>query len=206
MINRKEDLLIQADHQLPELFLPLLEKGGSLEVLVGITLRELLVDQLEIDNAYIESQIQTIFINARAIDDLDQTVIQDGDVLALSGAMPGLVGATLRRGGKYAVMRKDISGTAVTSTPSVSRGGIRLKLFNTILYDIGPAIFSRGVSVLVADLIDILQHIRTELELSGVTLFVGEEKMSLPMTIAAIENKEYCVVRISSPNSNKGLG
>ena len=111
IMKKIEEILIQGKRQSNALFLPLLEKGAGIEVVVGGTLRQLLVDQLGIEPAYIDDEIQTIFLNAKAIDDVDQTVIRDGDVLALSGAMPGLAGATLRKGGKYAALRKEISGT-----------------------------------------------------------------------------------------------
>ena len=87
------------------LFLTLLQKGFMMDVKVGCSLRSLLVDQLGIAAEYVEGRIQTIFVDGKPVDDLDRTAIRDGSTLALSSALPGLLGATLRRGGYYAAMR-----------------------------------------------------------------------------------------------------
>jgi hypothetical protein len=46
--------------------------------------------------AYIERDIQTIFLNGTAIDDLSVPLNGSSAVIALSAAMPGLAGAILR--------------------------------------------------------------------------------------------------------------
>ncbi|HEX9290245.1 MAG TPA: hypothetical protein VF904_12040, partial [Anaeromyxobacteraceae bacterium] len=82
----------------------------------------------------------------------------DGSLLALSAAMPGLVGATLRRSGPYAVMRAAITRTA-DRTPQEARGGtivIRLKLFNLLLEEMGPVLLERGMVLDRGDVLDVL--------------------------------------------------
>jgi hypothetical protein len=64
--------------------------------------------------------------------------------------MPGLVGATLRRGGFYSAMRSEISwkaGDGERDEGDGPPGTVRLKLFNTVLREIGPALLQRGVMV-----------------------------------------------------------
>lgn len=94
------------------LFLPLLEKGVMLPVRTGCSIRNLFREQLGLPETYLEQRIQTLFLNARPVDDVNTTLIQDGSTLALSAAMPGLLGATMRKGGWYAAFRKDISQSA----------------------------------------------------------------------------------------------
>ena len=64
--------------------------------------------------------------------------------------MPGLVGAALRKGGFYSAMRSQISWKADDDAPRQLDGPpdtIRLKLFNTVLRDIGPTLLRHGVLV-----------------------------------------------------------
>jgi len=195
-VDDKKEILIQGDDQLSIIFLPLLEKGANLDVVVGGTLRQLLFDQVGIEHAYIDDRIQTIFLNAKAIDDVDQTVIHDGDVLALSGAMPGLVGATLRKGGKYAALRKEISGTQMASSSRHIQGKIRLKLFNTVLKNIGPKVLLKGVEILGTDLIDLLKQGEKELKANKARLFVRDKEISIPEAISNISKQDQCQIRV----------
>jgi hypothetical protein len=60
--------------------------------------------------------------------------------------MPGLVGATLRRGGYYAAMRAAITQGAERAS-EIGPGGIlvRVKLFNLLVPELGPVLLARGV-------------------------------------------------------------
>ena len=72
-------------------------------------------------------------------------VVEEGATLALSAAMPGMVGSTLRKGGVFAGMRSQISH--VTGQPAHHDRQIRikLKLFNLIAKEMGPAFLQKGV-------------------------------------------------------------
>lgn len=54
---------------------------------------------LGLPHFYVEERIQTLLLNGLAVDDPDTAVLESGARLALSAAMPGVLGATLRRGG-----------------------------------------------------------------------------------------------------------
>ena len=58
---------------------------------------------------YVDKRIQTLFLNGKAIDNPDTALLKEDSTLALSAAMPGLLGATLRKGSYYARMRNEIS-------------------------------------------------------------------------------------------------
>ena len=84
------------------------------------------------------------------VDDLESAELRPGSTLTLSAAMPGLVGATLRKGGFYSAMRSEISWKAGGDASERHDGPpstIRLKLFNTVLREIGPTVLRRGVLV-----------------------------------------------------------
>ncbi len=128
------------------LFHSLLGQGVRLKLTAGGTLKEVLIDQIEFDSEYVENRIQTIFVNGRPIDDIEQVAIDAGAAIALSAAMPGLAGATLRRGGHLAVMRRSISqDTGFSSNSEPVETLVTLKLFNMVAREMGPTILARGI-------------------------------------------------------------
>src|SRR5512141_169430 len=80
-------------------FYPLLQSGVVVRCRVGCTLGDLLSLQWGIAPEYVARRVTTVFLNSRAIDDVSTALVTAGATIALSGAMPGLVGATMRRGG-----------------------------------------------------------------------------------------------------------
>ena len=87
----------------------LLQQGLRIETPVGGSVQDFLVQQLGLNPEVIDGKIQTIFLNGKAVDDPGQAFLTDGASLALSGALPGLVGATMRRGGFYSTLRNSIT-------------------------------------------------------------------------------------------------
>ncbi len=140
-------------------FFPLLQQGVSLPVTVGCTLRSMLTDQLGIPAEYVTGRITTLFIDNSPVDDLDRTIVHDGSRVTLSAAMPGLVGATMRRGGFYAALRRGISHVAEEDVQANSGGTVRLKLFNLLLGELGPLILARGIILDRSALADLLQQL-----------------------------------------------
>ncbi|HEY6838322.1 MAG TPA: hypothetical protein VI389_06245 [Geobacteraceae bacterium] len=138
-------LTMKAD-RLGEFFL-LLQQGVTLTAYVGCSLEKLLVEQWSLPRDYVATRITTIFLNGRAIDDVATAVVRDGAAVALSGAMPGLVGATMRRGGFYAAMRGAMTHHETEEGGSDRRGSVRLKLFNLLLPELGPGFLERGVTL-----------------------------------------------------------
>ncbi len=122
-------------------------RGVRIRLQTGVSVRELICGQLAVEGAYLEDRIQTVFLNGRAVDDLDQSLVFDGDVLSLSAAMPGLVGATLRRGGKLAALRKNISYAGTETDKGSGPGTVTIKLFNMVAKELGPHFLQRGVLV-----------------------------------------------------------
>ena len=140
--------------------------GVVLEVRVGVSMKELLCQQLDFPEDYVEQRIQTIFLNGRAMDDIAAVPVCDGDIIALSAAMPGLAGATLRRSGVYAVLRKNISGvdTHIRKTDH-QNGSVTIKLFNDILKEFSVIFLKKGVGIPTAKLADLLSDIPDDIVL-----------------------------------------
>jgi hypothetical protein len=136
--------------ELLRIFFPLFEEGVEVEMVAGCSIRELLIEQFGFAAEYIASRITTVFVNHRAVDNMDSARIYDGAVLALSGAMPGLVGATMRSSGYYAAMRGNMTYRNEAAAPEVKAGAIKLKLFNLLLPELGPRLLQRGILLSVA--------------------------------------------------------
>lgn len=136
-------------------FFPLLQKGFYVDIATD-NLQKLLCRICDIEPGEVRHRIQTVFLNGKPVDDMETVVVQDGDCLALSAAMPGLVGATMRSGGVLAGFRHSISHRP-RQTRSKGRSGILLiKLFNLLIKDIGPRLLRQGILVGPDDLRDLL--------------------------------------------------
>jgi hypothetical protein len=126
-------------------FFPLFQQGVIITTQVGVNIQDLLSLQLEILPEYVENRIQTIFLDGEAVDDLGEAVVRDGSTVALSAAMPGLVGATLRRGGAFASLRQSITFSQGGEAIPQKKGRIVLKLFNLLVSELGPPLLAQGV-------------------------------------------------------------
>lgn len=133
-------------------FFPLLQKGFVMKTEVGCSLRELLAERFGISGEYIEKRIQTVFLDGKPVDDMDAAVVRDGAVLALSSAMPGLLGAIMRKGGYYSRMRSPIGPGANGDSPLRADGQVVVKLFNLTVRELGPLFLERGIRVGAEDL------------------------------------------------------
>lgn len=128
-------------------FFPLLQQGFMVRAQVGGDIRELLCSQFGIDPDYLKQRITTIFLNGKPVDDFETCRVADGATLALSAAMPGLVGATMRRGGYYAAMRGAITHHELAAGAEKKYGKIRIKLFNLLMAELGPGFLQQGILV-----------------------------------------------------------
>jgi hypothetical protein len=133
-------------------FFPLLQEGVWVVCRVGATLENLLVDQWGIETDYVAGRITTMFLNSRAVDDIAASVVHGGAVVALSGAMPGLVGATMRRGGFYAAMRGAMTFREDDQGRENGIDRVRVKLFNLLLKELGPCFLARGIVMKASEL------------------------------------------------------
>jgi hypothetical protein len=138
------------------LIFPLFQKGILIKGHLGCSIRSFIHEQLGFSNQYIEQRIQTFFLDGKAVDDIDTAYIHDGSILALSASMPGLLGATLRKGSYYAGMRSSISYTRENKAVIPHEGTVRLKLFNMLISEMAPGILKQGVGVEGKDLQDFL--------------------------------------------------
>ena len=140
-------LSLVVESKLVPLFFQLLGHGFSLHIQTGNSVKELLCDQLGISEDYLDQRIKSIFLNGKVVDDVNQAVVESDATMALSGAMPGLVGAILRTGGYYAPMRSQISYNSDSEVSQLKNGKITLKLWNLVVKELGPIFLQQGVFI-----------------------------------------------------------
>jgi hypothetical protein len=138
-------LSLQVSPKLIPLLFQLLGQGFSVNIHSGVTVKNLLCKQLGIHEDYLAQRIQTIFLNAKVVDDVNTAIVAEGATLALSGAMPGLVGAILRSGGYYAAMRNQLSHVESEPSPQAQSATITLKLMNIVAKELGPVFLQQGI-------------------------------------------------------------
>jgi len=138
---------LMLDQGLLPAFFQLLQKGFRVEGNVGCSVRAFLCEQHGIAPEYLEKRIQTIFLDGKPVDNVDMAIVEDGATLSLSAALPGLVGAVMRRDGYYAPMRDQISYKEEFTSPKIKPGKVFMKLFNLPLIELGPMFLKRGILV-----------------------------------------------------------
>jgi hypothetical protein len=136
-------------------FFLLLQQGVKIRRRVGCSVDAFLREEIGVAPGTIE-KIQSIMLDGKPVDDIGSALIHDGSVLALSAAMPGLVGATLRRGGAYSSFRSVITYHEAGTACAPGEGWVRVKIFNLLMAALGPEILRKGVLVSVADLLGLL--------------------------------------------------
>jgi hypothetical protein len=139
-------------------FFPILQKGFGVMAMVPCSIKDLLCDQLGLSEAYVLERITTIFLDGKATDSIDEAIVKERSTIALSAAMPGVVGATMRRGSYYASMRSAITCTDGGKTGASKEGMVQVKLFNLLLTELGPEFLKGGVIMTRPELSDFLLH------------------------------------------------
>lgn len=183
-----------------QMFHSLLREGVEVLVRLGSTVREVLEDDLHIPEQIIDQEIQSLFLNNHPVDDLGTRIQNQGSVLSLSAAMPGLVGACMRRGGAYAGLRQGISWAEKEGPDQTETGLIQVKLFNFMAPRIGPLLLSRGVQVEGWRLAQVLGNL-SEPEKDRIRyLQVDGEKLDIQSSTPAarIAEQEMVLLQVSS--------
>jgi len=137
-------------------FFPLLQQGVLVRANLGVSVRKILCEQLGVSSKYLDERINTIFLNGSPVDEVDTAVVAEGSTLGLSAALPGFVGAALRKGGFYSRMRMEITHSGMERPREVAAGFFVLKLYNMVLHELGPFFLDAGFWMSAEDLIGFL--------------------------------------------------
>lgn len=131
-------------------FFPLLQQGFYIEISAG-NIQDRLCQICNLEPEKLRGLIQTLFLNGKPVDDMEKAFIKNGDCLALSAAMPGLVGATMRSGGVLAGFRRTISHRPPQIQNNIQNGIVTIKLFNLLIKELGPRFLRKGILVELED-------------------------------------------------------
>jgi hypothetical protein len=118
-------------------------------------------------------------LNGKAVDNAETAYIQDNATLALSAAMPGLVGATFRKGGTYAAMRNTISYNAEIPDKDKGEARVKLKLFNMVLKELGPIFLTNGVWIRKEKFNEFLSRYLKEIRAAGSLIHLNDKKVDI---------------------------
>ncbi len=162
-------------------FVTLFQEGLLLEGQSGATIREVLCRRHGLSDDYLDGRVNTIFLDGKAVDNVDSARIHQGCTLALSASMPGLAGAVLRKAGFFSGMRNTITHSPDAPSAPGKEVLFTLKLFNMLLGQVGPLFLASGV-IIGSDRLTAFMLERTEafwkgcrgILLDGVQLTEGE--------------------------------
>ena len=180
-------LSLTVNARLVPLFFQLLGHGFYVTVQTGCSVKELLCNQLGIHEDYLVQRIQSVFLNGKVVDDVNTAIVLDDATLALSGAMPGLVGAILRSGGFYAPMRGQISHDKDNPASRFKKGEITLKLLNLVAKELGPTFLQQGVWIQGEELRSFIERHAEAL----VTGCLAVERQDTPVEVASLSKADW---------------
>lgn len=151
-VNEAPHLVLElGEDQLSALFWFLQSGFVVTDVEVGCSVKSFLTARLGMSTEYIRDSISTIFLDGKPVDDPETAVMRDGSRLALSSALPGLVGATMRSGGALASLRSSITYKE-SGICAGGNGTVHVKLFNMVMEETGPDLLRKGILVSGPDL------------------------------------------------------
>lgn len=102
---------------------------------------------LGVDDDFILSRIQTIILNSKVVDDMGGAWLLPGSRLALSAAMPGIVGAALRRNGLFARLREGIRCPVEERQEKEGSFWLELRLYNSMIGELALPLLACGFAV-----------------------------------------------------------
>lgn len=180
-------LKLRVKFDLVPFFFQLLGHGFTRNVRTGCSIKDLLCQQLGIQEDYLAERITTIFLNSKVVDDVNSTLVNEGATLALSGPMPGLVGAVLRSGSFYAAMRSQISHAKNKASSQNESAKITLKLLNLVVKELGPEFLRRGIWIKGQILRDFVERHTEELRPG----FVAGELDGQPVELNGLRGMDW---------------
>lgn len=183
-----------------ETFFPLVQQGVQVSMPVGISLRQALLRLPGMSPHYLENRIQTIFLDGKTVDDLDVSTVRNGATVALSAALPGLVGAMLRKGGTLGSLRSSISHCPNETDSSEKQGRITLKLFNLLIKELGPPLLQCGISIEKQAMKDFIHSHKDLLRETVWAAFADGKESTLEEILPLIETSkaERCLLTVQS--------
>jgi hypothetical protein len=178
-------------------FFQLLQQGVMIRSRVGCSVETFLREELKATSGMIE-KIQSIMLDGKPVDDIGTAVLHEGSTLALSAAMPGLVGATLRRGGAYSSLRSAITYHETGKECMTGEGWMNIKIFNLLMAELGPNLLGKGVLIRATDLFGFLAEREREFR-QGCSVTLDKRSVDVGTLVdAGLGNAEKILLSVST--------
>lgn len=187
--------LVVAGDVIP-VFFRLLQQGVQVSGTVGGSIGSFLREDLGLEKGFVDKMVQTVFLDGMPVDDIEAVNIKQGSTVALSGPMPGVAGATLRRGGYYGSMRKDISCRPEAPGGDLKKGTVIIKLFNVLTESLGPGLLEKGVGVKGRDLGALLRNQETIIARSLKSAELDARTMDFRTALVQAQGDDRMVLRV----------
>lgn len=187
--------LVVAGDVIP-VFFRLLQQGVQVSGTVGGSIGSFLREDLGLEKGFVDKMVQTVFLDGMPVDDIEAVNIKQGSTVALSGPMPGVAGATLRRGGYYGSMRKDISCRPEAPGGDLKKGTVIIKLFNVLTESLGPGLLEKGVGVKGRDLGALLRNQETIIARSLKSAELDARTMDFRTAVVQAQGDDRMVLRV----------
>lgn len=166
-------------------FFLLLQQGVKIRRRIGLSVDVFLRQEIGAAPETIE-KIQSIMLDGKPVDDIGSSLLHDGSTLALSAAMPGLVGATLRRGGAYSSFRSAITYHETGTAPAPGEGWVNVKIFNLLMAELGSGLLRTGVLIRSSDLLSFLMERAEEFQ-QGYSATLDGKPVDIGMLVESTE-------------------
>ena len=189
-------LAFVVDGPLVSSFFPLFQRGVLIRCRVGCSIAAFLREDIGATTETI-NRIQSIILDGKPADDLEKAFIKDGSTLALSAAMPGLVGAAMRRGGVYSALRNSITYQETGNPCVLKEGTVHMKLFNLLMNDLGPHLLKKGILVPSMDLADFLSKRPEAFWIGCKNIFLNEKSLSIDLLRKGDSLSHYGMIHLS---------
>jgi hypothetical protein len=138
-------------------FNEILQRGFFVINPVGISIEEFLTKQIGLSREYIGYKISTVLLDGKIVHDIGSALIKSGSVLAFSSALPGFVGASLKRGSINQPLCESSGSSEIISPDSRDRGVFCVKLYNLPMLELGPSFMRRGILLRSAGIAEFLK-------------------------------------------------
>ena len=125
----------------------LMQSPSEVTADIGDTMLHFLTKRLEFDEDYIDSQIKTIFIDGKPVDDLTTARIPENARIALGAVAPGVAGMTMCRNSPISSMRSGITFHNEQDIQNITEGSVTLLLFNAVMEDKGLQVLQKGITI-----------------------------------------------------------
>lgn len=179
------------------IFFHFLQDGFLVEARVRCSVTEFLRERCRLSQEAITKRISTVFLDGQPVDDMEHAIVDHNSTLALSGAMPGLVGAVMRSNSPLRSFRSSITHSGDDGANQHRQGLIRLKLFNTVMSELGPRFLGEGILLEPLAVRDFLAKLPENGPMGAREILLDRKPIEMPQLLDAGLWSEFDLVSFS---------